>query len=112
MYMPVPAMHQAMMAPNGPVAVPKVRGIERCPARPWSRRPSRSGRTRKAFESLGAAIPRLTMPMAKSSLVRHGPEQNWIGCNSNEAAAVSQQGFRGGFPSLVYCTPRVRPDIG
>ena len=32
MYMPVPAMHQAMMAPNGPVAAPKVRGSENMPA--------------------------------------------------------------------------------
>jgi hypothetical protein len=32
MYMPVPAMHHAMMAPIGPVAAPKVLGSEKMPA--------------------------------------------------------------------------------
>ncbi len=32
MYMPVPAMIQAMMAPIGPVALAKVRGSEKMPA--------------------------------------------------------------------------------
>ena len=32
MYMPVPAMIQAMTAPNGPVALAKVRGSEKMPA--------------------------------------------------------------------------------
>ncbi|HKE95442.1 MAG TPA: hypothetical protein VKB34_14105, partial [Povalibacter sp.] len=30
-YMPPAAIHQAMMAPNGPVAVPKARGSEKIP---------------------------------------------------------------------------------
>ena len=32
MYMPVPAMIQAMTAPSGPVALAKVRGSEKMPA--------------------------------------------------------------------------------
>jgi hypothetical protein len=32
MYMPVPATSQAITAPNGPVAVAKVRGSEKIPA--------------------------------------------------------------------------------
>src|SRR5688572_20392642 len=32
MYMPVPAISHAMIAPNGPVASPKVRGNEKMPA--------------------------------------------------------------------------------
>ncbi len=32
MYMPVPAMSQAMIAPSGPVAPAKVRGSEKMPA--------------------------------------------------------------------------------
>jgi hypothetical protein len=32
MYMPLPAMPQAINAPKGPVALPKVRGSEKMPA--------------------------------------------------------------------------------
>ena len=40
-----PAMAHAMSAPNGPVAMPKVRGSEKIPAPTMRRPPSRSGRT-------------------------------------------------------------------
>ena len=86
--------------------------MKRCPSPPSTRPPSRSERTTKAFVVACDAIPRLNN--ADGEIVVSPPwpgaELDWLQLQWSCSRVTAR--LQGRFPSLVYCTSRVRPDIG
>src|SRR5262245_32434943 len=79
MYMPPPAMHQAMMAPNGPVARPNVRGSEKIPAPTIEPTTIAVKANRENLSATLVAIAPL-LGLSMHRIIHSGADAGWIRC--------------------------------
>jgi hypothetical protein len=110
MYMPPPAMHHAMMAPNGPVPAAKVRSSEKMPA------PTKAPTTVAVSankESFCGGCDVISNPdnasRQKPASFGYGPEGNEQGKRELRLRGLHPRLL---FGVLVQCTSRVHHDIG